>query len=212
MGGARRARRARATWAGVLLAVSALWGCAAASPLTPVDGGYFNARHGYRLGVPPAADPPWVRDEVEGSLLAFHRPASFAQRTEGERSDSVRITFSSRCGEPLTRPEYLARHLRIGIPANVVREAGPVELGDLAGWQQVFDADAKRGAVRVKTVTFVANGCALDWVLIAREAGGFEQAERDFDAWWQTLAVEPRSGAPATTASDGDAVEAEETP
>ena len=151
MGGARCARRARATWAGVLLAVPALWGCAAASPLTPIDGGFRNLRHGYRLGVP--ADPSWQRDDVEGSLLAFHH-----------RSGEVRMTFSSRCGEPLTRPDLLARHLRIGIPANVVREAGPVELGALPGWQQVFDVDASRGAVRMKTVTFAVNGCALDWV------------------------------------------------
>jgi hypothetical protein len=103
------------------------------------------------------------------------------------------MTFTSRCGVPLPQPSFLARHLRIGIPANVVREAGPVEIGGLTGWQQVFDADAEQGAVRVKTVTFAANGCALDWVLIGRESGGFEEAERDFDAWWGTLAVEPQS-------------------
>jgi len=194
MGGARRARRARATWAGVLL-VPALWSCAG-SPLIPDDGGFRNPRHGYWLGVPPAGDPPWEPEEVEGSLLAFHRPAS-----PGE----IRMTFSSRCGVPLPRPEFLARHLRIGIPANVVRESGPVELGALTGWQQVFDADAVHGAVRVKTVTFAANGCALDWVLIGREAGGFEEAERDFDAWWGTLAVQPQSGAAEAAASGGSA-------
>ena len=110
------------------------------------------------------------------------------------------MTFASRCGEPITRPDLLARHLRIGIPANVVREAGPVELGALAGWQQVFDVDAPRGAVRMKTVTFAVNGCALDWALIAREADGFEAAESDFDAWWRTLVVDPAPG--TATASD----------
>ena len=189
MGGARRARRARATWAGVLLAVPALWGCAAVNPLTPIDGGFRNLRHGYRLGVP--ADPSWQREEVEGSLLAFHH-----------RSGAARMSFSSRCGEPLTRPDLLARHLRIGIPANVVREAGPVELGALPGWEQVFDVDASRGAVRMKTVTFAVNGCALDWVLIAREADGFEAAEADFDAWWHTLAVDSTPGS-ATASEDG---------
>src|SRR5262249_62057521 len=97
MGGARCARRARATWAGLLLA-PALW-CCAGSPLDPFDGGYRNARHGYWIGNPPASDPPWRRDEVEGSLLAF-------------RSGAVRMTFSSRCGEPLARPALLARPLR----------------------------------------------------------------------------------------------------
>ena len=174
-----------------MLLVPALCMCAS-SPLDPVDGGYRNARHGYWIGKPPASDPPWEPDEVEGSLLAFHRPGSF------------RMTFSSRCGAPLPRPEFLARHLRIGIPANVVRQSGPVELGELQGWQQVFDADADHGAVRVKTVTFAANGCALDWVLIGREASGFDDAERDFDAWWQTLAVVPQP-APAATALGSDA-------
>ena len=117
------------------------------------------------------------------------------------------MSFSSRCGEPLTRPELLARHLRIGIPAHVVREAGPVEIAALEGWQQVFDADAPGGAVRVKTVTFAANGCTLDWVLVARDASGFEQAESDFDAWWQTLAVEPAGGGASTTASGSSAAE-----
>jgi hypothetical protein len=171
--------------------VPALWGCAA-SPLVAIDGGFRNAAHGYRLGVPPPAEPPWQPAQVEGSLLAYQRPGA------------IRMTFSSRCGVPLSRPEILARHLRIGIPAHVVREAGPVALGALTGWQQVFDADAERGVVRVKTVTFVANECALDWVLSAREGRGFEQVERDFDAWWQTLHVEPDPAAPFAPAADAE--------
>jgi hypothetical protein len=117
------------------------------------------------------------------------------------------MTFSSRCGGPLASPEYLARHLRIGIPAYVIREAGPVKLDAATGWQQTFDADASGGAVRVKTVTFAANGCALDWVLIAREASAFEAAEPGFDAWWATLAVSPTADAASTTASDASAAE-----
>jgi hypothetical protein len=177
MGGWRHTRRLRAAWAGVALAVPALWGCAA-SPLAPVDGGFVDERHGYRIGLPTRAEPPWRREKVEGSLLAFERPGP------------IRMTFSSRCGVPLTRPQLLARHLRIGIPAHVVRAEGPVAHASLEGWQQVFDADAARGAVRVKTVTLTANACAFDWVLIAREASDFESAERDFDAWWKTFAVE----------------------
>jgi len=186
MGGASRARRARAIWADVLLA-PVLWVCAH-SPLEPLDGGYHNARHGYWIGNPPAADPPWQREEVAGSLLSFRG------------SGAARMTFSSRCGEPLPRTELLARHLRIGIPASVVRQAGPVANGALEGWQQVFDADA----VHVKTVTFSANGCALDWVLVARDAREFENALPDLDAWWRTLAVEPQTGSRAATASDGE--------
>jgi hypothetical protein len=176
----------------------ALWGCAA-SPLVAIDGGFRNARHGYGLGLPPPADPPWQPEQVEGSLLAFRRPGP------------IRMTFSSRCGEPLTRIEILARHLRIGIPPHVVRESGPVALGPLSGWQQVIDADGAAGVVRIKTVTFAANGCALDWVLTAREGRGFEEAKLDFDAWWQTLAVDaapvaaPASAPPAGPAAAGGA-------
>jgi hypothetical protein len=175
----------------VLLAVPALWGCAA-GPLVAIDGGFRNAAHGYRLGVPPPAEPPWQPVSVEGSLLAYWRPGP------------IRMTFSSRCGVPLSRPEILARHLRIGVPAHVVREAGPVTLDALAGWQQVFDTDGERGVVRIETVTFVANDCALDWALSAREGRGFEQAERDFEAWWQTLHIEPAPGAPPTPAAEAE--------
>jgi hypothetical protein len=180
----------------------AIWGCAEASPLVEIDGGYRNPHHGYWIGQPPAANPPWERREIEGSLLAYHRVA-LAQRDAGERGapGAVYMTFSSRCGEPLAAPEYLARHLRIGIPPNVVRESGPIEIDGLAGWEQVFDADAPRGAVRVKTVTIAANGCALDWVLVARDTVEFEQAEPDFDAWWHTVSVEPRRGPESAAAA-----------
>jgi hypothetical protein len=177
MGGRRSAHRSRVAWVGVALALPALWGCAA-SPLSAVGGGFVDKHHGYRIGVPPDSDPPWRAQEVEGSLLAYERPGP------------VRMTFSSRCGVPLTRPQLLARHLRIGIPAHVVRAEGPVQLGSIAGWQQVFDADAERGAVRVKTVTLAANECAFDWVLVARGAADFEGAERDFDVWWRSFAVD----------------------
>jgi hypothetical protein len=193
MVGARRARRARAIGVGVLL-VPALWSCAS-SPLIPDDGGFRNPRHGYWIGNPPASESPWEPEEVDGSLLAFRRSGSPA----------IRMTFSSRCGVPLPRPEFLARHLRIGIPANVVRESGPVQHGDLAGWEQVFDAESERGAVRVKTVTFVANDCALDWILIGRDSAAFEEAQPDFDAWWATLAVEPQTGAATAGAAPHEA-------
>ncbi|MGH7336159.1 MAG: hypothetical protein ACREI7_01155 [Myxococcota bacterium] len=182
-----------------MLLALALWACAG-SPLDPIDGGWRNARHGYWIGNPQTSDSPWEPEDVEGSLLAFRRSGSGA----------IRMTFSSRCGVPLPPPQFLARHLRIGIPANVVRESGPVQVGALTGWQQVFDAEAEHGAVRVKTVTVVANGCALDWVLTGREASGFEEAERDFDAWWGTLRVEPQGGTAEAAAPRAPAPE--ETP
>src|SRR5262245_43661096 len=108
MGFASRAHRTRATWVIVLLAPLALRGCAS-SPLVEGDGGFRNVRHGYRLGLPPAGDPPWRKVKIDGSLLAFARPGP------------IRMTLSSRCGVPLSRPDILARHLRIGIPEHVVR-------------------------------------------------------------------------------------------
>ena len=38
----------------------------------------------------------------------------------------------------------------------------------------------------------------------AREGRGFEQAERDFEAWWQTLHIEPAPGAPPTPAAEAE--------
>lgn len=171
MGVAWRAS-ARATSA--LLAVSALWGCAAA-PLVAIDGGFRHAQHGYRIGLPPSASPPWERARVEGSDLAYRHPGP------------VWMTLSSRCHVPISRPQILARHLRIGIPEHIVREAGPVEANGLPGWQQSFDATQDGTLVRIKTVTFVANDCAFDAVLSAREGEGFEAAEPAFDVWWSTL-------------------------
>jgi hypothetical protein len=185
MGVAWRASRARATWA--LLAVSALWGCAAA-PLVAIDGGFRHAQHGYRIGLPPSASAPWERVEVEGSDLAYRRPGP------------IWMTLSSRCHVPISRPQILARHLRLGIPEHTVRQSGAVEANGLSGWQQVFDATPDDTLVRIKTVTFVANDCAFDAVLSARDEAGFEEAEPAFDAWWSTLRLDETSSAAAESA------------
>ena len=116
MGGARCARRARVTWAGVLLAVPVLFACAAAQPLTPIDGGFRNARRGYQLGVPPK--PSWQGDEVEGSLLAFR-----------DRSSATRMTFSSRCGEPATLIPLPRVRPSCSTPATWKTAALPVKTG-----------------------------------------------------------------------------------
>ena len=60
----------------------------------------------------------------------------------------------------------------------MVRECRPGRAGPLSGWQQVIDADGAAGVVRIKTVTFAANGCALDWVLTARKGAASKRRSR----------------------------------
>ena len=188
--GRRASSRARAIGFRAPIALLALWSCAS-GPLVETERGFRHARHDYRVGLPPSAEPPWRRVRVEGSILAYGRPGP------------IRMTLSSRCGLPLTTPEVLARHLRIGIPAHTVREQGPVTAGDLSGWQQVFDVEGNGAVVRVKTVTFVVEPCVLDWTLSARGGRGFEAAERDFDAWWHTLRVDAMSEEAAAREGEG---------
>lgn len=177
MGGACCAWRPRATRAGLLGAALTLWACA--GPLSEVDGDFTHTRHGYRIGSPPAATPPWRRVSFDGAVLAYRRPGP------------IWMTLSSRCRLPLTEPRILARHLRIGLPEHTLRLAEAVETRGLRGWQQIFDTREKDEIVRVKSVTFVVKRCALDWLLSARGGEGFERAEVDFDAWWRTLRVLP---------------------
>jgi hypothetical protein len=54
---------------------------------------------------------------------------------------------------------------------------------------QTFDTLHDGTPVRVKTVSLVAGGCSFDWMLAS--AGGFAAAEPAFDAWWQSLALDP---------------------
>ncbi len=179
----------RSRWLATALCVTSLAsspGCAS-PPLVSEAGGFRHLRHGYRIGAPPESSPPWERVEVKHAALAYRRPGP------------VWMTLSSRCKIPLTRPDVLARHLRIDIPPHTLREAGPVESHGLAGWQQVFDASDGGAVVRMKTVTLLIGRCALDAVLSARDGAGFESALSDFDAWWRTL-TPLREPAPAVVA------------
>lgn len=97
------------------------------------------------------------------------------------------MSLQVRCKVPLTRPQILARHLRIGLPEHTLRQSYPTEASGHPGWAQVFDVGSRGSVVRVKTVTLVASGCAFDWVLSVPAGEDFEAAARDFDAWWSTL-------------------------
>lgn len=91
------------------------------------------------------------------------------------------MSLQSRCSGPVADPAVMARHLRIGLPDHTLRQAGPIGVAGRSGWTQTLDTRDPSGVVRVKTVTLVVEGCTLDWVLVATR--GFEEAERDFDAW-----------------------------
>jgi hypothetical protein len=114
---------------------------------------------------------------VEGATLAFRRAGPDT------------ISLVSRCGQPVASPQIMARHLVIGIPDRTDVASGPIEIAGRSGWAQTFDTRRDDVEVRVKTVSLVAGDCSFDWVLAS--AGGFDAAERAFDAWWQSLALDP---------------------
>jgi hypothetical protein len=152
-----------------VLGLPLLLGCAS-GPFV-VDGGRLvHPRHGFSVDVPER--PPWEPVSLD---------AAAAFRTDG----SARMSLQSGCGRPVAEPRIMARHLVIGLPERTLRQAGPVYVGDWPGWFQVFDTLHDGSAVRVKTVTLVAERCTFDWILSARS--GFETAEPSFDAWWRSF-------------------------
>ncbi|MDH3520267.1 MAG: hypothetical protein OEM49_07400 [Myxococcales bacterium] len=164
--------------AGGALSTLLTFGCAG-SDLVVEGGRLRHPRQGYSVAIP--SQPPWTRISADDIDLAYRAPgAAF-------------MSLQSRCNRPLARPQVMARHLVIGLPERVVRQAGPVGVGEWPGWVQVFDTLHEGAAVRVKTVTIVAGRCTFDWVLSAR--AGFEQAEPSFDAWWQSFEYEPGEAA-----------------
>lgn len=159
---------------GAALALLLILGCA--SDLIAIEGGFRHRLHDYSIRDPGL---PWERVEVEGAAIAYRRP--------GLETMSLRST----CGRPLAAPAIMARHLLIGVDDWELRQAGPVLVAERDGWTQTFDTLRRGVVVRVKTVTLVARGCSFDWVLAT--AGPFEEAERAFDAWWNSfrLGTEP---------------------
>ena len=179
MGGARGAGYARAALAATLLGLPLLLGCAS-RPFVVDDGRLVHARHGFSVGVPER--PPW-------EPVSLDEAAAF--RGEG----AARMSLQSRCGRPVAAPQIMARHLVIGLPERTLRQSGAVSVDDWPGWYQVFDTLSDGAAVRVKTVTLVAERCTVDWILSA--TGGFERAEPSFDAWWHSFEFAADAGAEA---------------
>lgn len=170
MGGARRAGLARVALAGALLGSSLALGCAGETLVTR-DGRLRSERDQFSVDTP--ARPPWTPISVDGALAAFRAPGP------------AFMSVQSRCGRPLASPQIMARHLEIGLPERMLRQSGPVGVGDWQGWSQVFDTLEEGAVVRLKTVTLVAGDCTFDWILSAR--AGFEDVEPSFDAWWRSF-------------------------
>ena len=161
---------------GVLALVGVL-GAGCAGPLVEEAGGWRHPKQGWAIGRPPdGSGEPWRRVELEGALLAFEHP------------DRALMTMQSRCGRPVATPDVMARHLLIGIRPRDLLESRPIEVDGRSGWQQTFAVHRDAGDVRIETITLVAGGCTLDWILAGAEAGS--PAEADFAAWWQSFRLD----------------------
>ena len=172
------------------IALALVWACQS-PPLVESGEGFRHARQGWSIAAPSRSHggavsggpgSGWTQVSVPGSLIAYR---------QGGAGAAVWMTLSSRCSVSLAEPRLLARHLRIGIPETTVRDAAPVSVGGAPGWEQRFDARDGATVVRLKTVTTVVEGCALDWVLSVGGDRDFGAAERDFDAWWQSFRPGP---------------------
>lgn len=172
--GDRARRRSRRRVAAPLLGLLGLAvGAACAGDVVRANGLYRHRQLGWEIAAPTGPDGYWKPAAVAGADLAF----------QGGRGEHISLT--ARCGRALAPAWVLARHLLIGIPDHRLRASGRLESEVGEGWVQIFDARAKQGTVRVKTVTRVAGECSYDWVLAARE--GFEESEPGFDAWWRSF-------------------------
>jgi hypothetical protein len=60
-----------------------------------------------------------------------------------------------------------------------------VSVGPWPGWSQVVDVGGESRALHLKSVTLVAEGCTVDFLLLAGD--DFESAETSFDSWWQSF-------------------------
>jgi hypothetical protein len=171
------------TLTGALLGLGLFAGCAGDAALA--GGRYVDPERRFAFSLPEPGEPPWRRIEVERTLVAWTRVGG------------ARMSAQAECGRRPPSPQVLARSLLIGVGPRVLRQSGPVAVGEIQGWSQVLDVQEGERVVRLKSVTLVAGECTLDFLLVAGD--DFEAAEPGFDAWWQSLeapapaAPEPRS-------------------
>ena len=174
-------RDRRPRWAGVagaivappsgLLAGVAARACAAlwrlcASPLVERAGASVTSATAIGSALPAASVPPWR-----------------ARRGRGQRCSPIAaagpvwMTLSSRCGVPLTRPQILARHLRIGFPSSRARRrARSSRRVFRAGSSASTRVAAARDRARSRRVTLVPDR------LRARLGADRRATRADFDA------------------------------
>jgi hypothetical protein len=153
-----------------------LFGAGCATDIARKGSVYQHRRHGYTIGVP---ESHWEPIGVDGAVLAF-------RSAEGDF-----MSMMSRCRGTAAPAALLARRLLIGLDERALRQAGPVLIEGRNGWGQVLDARFENRAVRIKTITVVADACVIDWVLVS--PGDFAVAERSFDGWWSTFRGERAS-------------------
>jgi hypothetical protein len=158
------------TLAGVLAGL--VLACAG-DPLLVQNGRLVHRKYGFSFAEPATGSSPWRRIEVDHALVAW------------ERAGGARLTVQSECGRHPPGPQVQARSLLIGIDQKELRQSGPVAVGPWPGWSQVLDVGGDAQPLHLKTVTVVANGCTVDFLLLAGD--DFDTAEASFDPWWQSF-------------------------
>lgn len=129
-----------------------------------------------RLGFSVAAAPSpavWTPIDVKGAWLAHAHPGG------------ALASLQTRCFDDRLSVQLRARHLLIGVRPRTLRQAGPVAARGLPGWSQVVDV-GEPAKLTLKTLTVLADACAIDWVLSVPH-DDFAEREAEFDAWWATF-------------------------
>ena len=159
------------TLAGALALAGLGVGCA--GPLVYSNGRFLLREQGFSFADPAAGGLPWKRVEQDHALVAFVRPGG------------ARMSAQAECGRKPQSPQLLARGLLIGVAPLRLRQSGPVAVGPWPGWSQVADVDVEGRERHLKTVTLVAEGCTVDFLLVAGD--DFESVEPGFDGWWKSF-------------------------
>ena len=139
--------------------------------------GYFHRAVGYRIPVPAAGGSDWRRVRIEDADLAYRGPGN------------ALMALTSRCDDPKSGPEVLARQLLFGIRERRVLDAGRVELHGMEGWSQHISGLGEAGRIEARTLTFAGGGCVFDWMLVAPVS--LAASSPVFDGWWRGFELGP---------------------
>jgi hypothetical protein len=153
--------------------------------------GYRHKALGYRIPVPATGGSGWRRVRVEDADIAYRGPSH------------ALMALTSRCDEPKSPPEVLARQLLFGIRERRVLSSGRVELRGMEGWSQQIVGLGEAGRIEARTVSFVAGGCVFDWMLVAPET--LAAIEPVFAGWWRGFELGPTLSERMDAERDSDA-------